>query len=339
MSAQPQPQPLSRVTRSGVTESTHYGSLVVVRNEEPIFSIGNINGTVYARSTAKAFQVLPLLERRLDKHFDFTDEELSVMLSSHNGSPYHTALVARILERTGLTVDDLGCGATHPVSRVAHEALIAQRHECSPLHNDCSGKHVALLLVARELGIELPTYLDARNALHEEIRQTLGELAGVDPATMRAGVDGCSAPAFALPLVGIAKAYEKIANPSALGKERQRACERMVRAAGNNPLAYAGEGRLCTELLRALPTKVFPKNGAEAVYAVGIPGKNIGIAIKVADGSERGYFPVVVAVLRQLGLLGQLHGALERFARPPVLSNKNAVVGHVENSVAFDALS
>jgi L-asparaginase II len=48
---------------------------------------------------------------------------------------------------------------------------------------------------------------------------------------------------------------------------------------------------------------LFPKVGGEAIYAVGIRGKDRALVAKVDDGATRGLYPLVVALLGRLGLL------------------------------------
>src|SRR5262249_18563102 len=100
--------------------------------------------------------------------------------------------------------------------------------------------------------------------------------------------------------------------------------------------------RLCTALLRALPGRILPKNGAEGVYALALlpdarrprcPG-GVGIAIKVEDGSERGYQPVLLDLLLQLGALEPpLPPALAAFHLQPVLNPLGERVGEARCAV------
>ncbi len=100
----------------------------------------------------------------------------------------------------------------------------------------------------------------------------------------------------------------------------------------------AGTGRFTTDLMRTFGgSSLVAKEGAEGVYAVGVPaapraaGKALGIAVKIADGAERGRDAVTVETLRALGLArGARLGRLRRLAFRPVLNVRGDVVGGLE---------
>ena len=61
----------------------------------------------------------------------------------------------------------------------------------------------------------------------------------------------------------------------------------LVQAMTTFPELVAGEGRACTELMRAMNGRVALKTGAEAVYIAIIPELKLGVAVKIADGATR----------------------------------------------------
>ena len=67
-----------------------------------------------------------------------------------------------------------------------------------------------------------------------------------------------------------------------------------------NPEYVAGSERMCTDLMRVARGRIFAKVGAEGVYCAGVPGAELGIALKVEDGSARAVAPAILAILRQL---------------------------------------
>jgi len=165
------------------------------------------------------------------------------------------------------------------------------------------------------------------------VKQTVAAMAGLEPEQLEVGLDGCGAPSFCLPLSGIANAFARLTNPNGLDAVRARACRSLFDAVTQEPVLLAGEGRLCTALVRALPGQVYPKNGAEGIYAFGLAGRNLGLAIKVADGNKRGYLPVVVDALRSLGLFDQVPDGLRAFHRVPVWNTRERQTGEVTCAV------
>jgi L-asparaginase II len=57
--------------------------------------------------------------------------------------------------------------------------------------------------------------------------------------------------------------------------------------------------RICTDIARVTKGRLFPKIGGEAVYAIGVRGADRALAIKVDDGSYRGFHALIVDLLRR----------------------------------------
>ncbi|MCK4632698.1 MAG: asparaginase [candidate division Zixibacteria bacterium] len=69
----------------------------------------------------------------------------------------------------------------------------------------------------------------------------------------------------------------------------------------------------------------------EAIEGIGFSDPPLGIAVKVHDGNFRVVGPIVVEVLKQLGIVGNTSGFsyLQRYERPEVLNARKIVTGHV----------
>ena len=308
LTAQPSnhPTPLVEVTRSGCVESIHYGAVAVVDAQGRLVAhAGDPDLTTYLRSTAKPFQLLPLVESGGADHFGFTDEELAVMAASHSGEPRHVETVQGILDKIGLSEDALECGAHWPLSEASSRALRESGREPTPIANNCSGKHASMLAQAVHRGLSTHGYLDPQHPVQITIRGTLAEMCGLNPDAIGIGVDGCSAPSFALSLRACATAFARLADPSALPQPRQRAVNRIVSAMITFPEMVGGEGRLDTNLMRATGGRVLSKGGAEGYQGIAILKGKLGVALKIVDGNgQRGCGPVAIEALRQLDVLG-----------------------------------
>ena len=126
------------------------------------------------------------------------------------------------------------------------------------------------------------------------------------------GIDGCSAPNFATSVHGLARAMARFAAAREDGSARERAMHSLTRAMATYPEMVAGEGRACTELMRAMGGKVAIKTGAEAVFVAIIPELKRGIALKVTDGGTRGSEGAIAALLVKLGVLDPDHPATRK---------------------------
>ena len=87
------------------------------------------------------------------------------------------------------------------------------------------------------------------------------------------------------------------ASADARGGARDRAMARLVAAMGAHPELVAGEGRACTDLMRATGGRAAVKTGAEAVFVGIVPGRRLGIALKIEDGGTRAAEAAITALL------------------------------------------
>jgi L-asparaginase II len=334
---------LATVSRSGRVESVHRGAVVVVHDGEPVLTLGAAHADVFARSAVKPLQALPFLERGLAERLHLPPEEIAVMCASHDGTTAHVAAVRSLLARGGLAEDQLGCGPHAPFDKGTRRELLQRGERPLKVHNNCSGKHTGFLHLARALGDDPADYLDPKSQAQQNVHAAVAAMAGL-PAPLATGLDGCGAPTFVLPLVALARAFSRLANPAGESAVRAAACRTILDAVGRAPELLAGKERFCTALVRTFAGRCFAKNGAEGVYAVALapdprrrrfPG-SLGIAVKVDDGADRGYQPVVVDLLRWLGAFDAgVPESLARFHRLPIENTQKKPVGAVECAVEW----
>jgi L-asparaginase II len=291
----PEDAPLVAVTRGALLESIHRGRLAVCDPEGNILeAAGDPEAYIYARSSAKPFQALPLVLSGAAEAFGLTERELAVACASHNAEEPHLAAVRSILEKAGLTEDDLRSGAHLPLYEPEAEKLIRSGEVPRPIHSNCSGKHSGMLAVCVHEGYETATYRDPSHRLQ---RRILGLILREDEVLV-AG-DNCGVPAFALPLRSFATGLARVATGKALPDELADAALRIRDAMREHPFMVAGTGRFDTELMDS--TGLLVKGGAEAVLAVG-SREGWGLALKISDGSERAVRPAALAALGGMGI-------------------------------------
>ena len=323
---------LVEVTRGGRVESEHRGAIAVVdATGKLMVHVGDVQLISYLRSSAKPFQLLPLIESGAADRLGFTDAELAIIAGSHSGEPRHVAAVQSILNKVGLPDSALQCGIHAPFDLDAAKALRAAGSEPTVLHNNCSGKHAGMLAQAIDRGLSTTDYLDPQHPVQITIRQRLAALAELPIDQINVGVDGCSAPCFAMPLHASALAFAKLADA------KSGALQRVARVMMTYPEMVAGEGRLDTDLMRVVPQRVVSKGGAEGYHGLGVirsDGSAFGIAIKIGDGDgKRGGHPVVIEVLRQLGVLDEAAlTALQSYRAWPITNHRGLEVGEVQAS-------
>ena len=323
--------------RGGFVESAHSISAVVVNEEGDIlykhrdpYLVTNL------RSSAKPFQVIPLLQaiEEIRPGYDLTPEEIAVMTASHSGAEEHVAVVSGFLEKAGLPEELLQCGR-HPPFDKENQKLVGDNY--TELHNNCSGKHAAMLAICKLRGYPMEDYFRPDHPLQKLIIRTISLLCSYPEKEVGLGVDGCGVPVFYLPLYNMALGYARLSSDRELVGEGYRVSpeilQRVVQAMYLHPYLVAGKERLDTELMivanRDRPVMA-SKVGAEGLSALSLLEEHQGLVVKVEDGGGRAAGPAVLEVLAQMGVLdsGQLH-ALERHHKPEIKNRKEEVVGHL----------
>jgi L-asparaginase II len=326
---------LAKVVRGETVESIHRGHLVVVSGAgETLFSLGNPETVTFWRSSAKAFQAIPFLTSGAAETFGYTEQEIALACGSHSGEAIHVETAARMLEKIGLSEADLRCGEHLPFDEKCAEEMIREREKPTQLHNNCSGKHAAMLAFAKHAGADLETYELMENPVQQAILDCVAEFTDVPRDEIKIGIDGCAAPNFAVPIKAMALSFARLVHPpKTFDDETREACRRVVSATISCPEMIGGSNRLDTMIIRASRGNIVSKIGAEGVYSAGVlPSprwkKGLGIAFKVEDGDDkRARAVVIIELLRQLEILDA--EVLREFS-PLAIKNRRAdTVGKV----------
>lgn len=326
---------LAKVIRGETLESIHRGHLIIVDGEGNVVkSIGNPETVAFFRSSAKAFQAIPFIASGAAERFVFLESEIALAVASHSGEKFHTELAAKMLKKIGLSEADLRCGAHLPFHEETAEEMIRALEKPTQIHNNCSGKHAAMLAFAKHIGADIETYEHLENPVQQAILECVAEFTEVTKDEIEIGVDGCAAPNFALPLSAMAKSFAKLVfPPKSLNVETREAVRRIVSAMMNYPELIGGTKRLDTVIMQAAHGKIISKVGAEGVYVAGVlPSKRwktgLGIAFKIEDGEDKRARPVLaVELLRQLGILSESN--LTDISPMAILNRRGDSVGKV----------
>lgn len=302
--------PMVEVWRGGRVESLHRGHAVICDASGAVVEAwGDPEAVIFPRSSCKMMQALPLVESGAADAAGLTEAHLALSCASHSGAHIHTGMVERWLADLGLGEANLRCGAHMPSDPEAARELTCSGAEPCQIHNNCSGKHSGFLTVVKHLGLG-PEYVDPAHPLQLAVREAFEEATGEESPGY--GIDGCSAPNFATTVTGFARALARYAAARETGGVRERAMHRLTRAMAAHPELVAGEGRACTELMRAMGGRVAIKTGAEAVFAAILPEQGLGIALKIVDGTTRASEAAICALLVRAGVLEAEHPATRR---------------------------
>ncbi len=309
----PEHQPLVSVSRGGVIESVHYGSLTVITADgSQITRIGDPGAPMYARSSLKPLQALAMV------HAGFTgiEEQVALACASHSGEQFHLDTALSVLHAHGLTETHLRNTPDLPIGVHAHPAAIKAGNEKSSLQQNCSGKHAAMLATCVINGWSLEDYLDPQHPLQRQIRTTIEEVCG--EAASNVTIDGCGAPLFYLSLDAMVRGFAHIATTAQNAPDSAEAV--VYTAMSSRPELVGGTDRDVTDMMRAFPGLI-TKDGAEAVQ-VGAFADGRAFALKISDGGARGR---TAATLRALELLGHTDKELTEKHWPTVLGHGEPV--------------
>jgi L-asparaginase II len=179
-------------------------------------------------------------------------------------------------------------------------------------------------------------YLAAGLPVQQAIRAAVAAFTDVAETDLVAGIDGCSAPNYAVALSRLALAYARLTAPAphaVYGRSPQALADAMIA----HPEMVSGARRSDLALMQAGRGDWVTKIGAEGVQAIGVKSQGIGIAIKVADGQKRGLYPTIVAVLDQLGVLDpRAREQLAPWGHPALTNYRGIHTGDVRAVVVLD---
>jgi L-asparaginase II len=315
-------------TRGGQAESHHRVHAAVVDDHDVLVAgARDACAVTFWRSCAKPFQVMPLVEANDLDELGWGDEELALACGSHGGEPEHVALAESMLRDIGLEEGDLACGPHEPLSPRGAKLARESGARLTRLHNNCSGKHAAMLARAHTAGWDTNGYERHDHPVQQAALETVARWARVPATRIGVAVDGCGVPVFGLPLDSMARSYSRLAVAARRGDEVPR---RIVNAMRLHPFLVGGSDRFDSVLMEETDGRILAKVGAEGVHSLAVVDAGIGVALKVEDGAQRAQFPAVLRVLQCLGALPEsLPPRLAEFLRRPVRNTRGAVVGEI----------
>jgi L-asparaginase II len=316
------------VSRGAIVESHHrVHAAVVDASGRLIASARDANLTTHWRSCAKPFQVMPLLSSGGFDRIGWGDDQLALACASHGGEPEHVAIAEAMLASIGMEQGDLACGPHEPLAQRGQKLLRESGGRPTRLHNNCSGKHAAMLARTRTAGWSSFGYERHEHPVQQSCLQEVSRWSGVPVGDIGLAVDGCGVPDFVFGLQAMAHAYARLADASRRSAEIP---SRIVHAMQTRPFLVGGSDRFDSALIEATEGRVISKTGAAGVHSVAIIDDGIGIAVKVEDGAQRAQFPAVISVLQRFGALPRdLPPRLAEYLHRPLRNTRGEIVGEV----------
>ncbi|MDE0347826.1 MAG: asparaginase [Boseongicola sp.] len=305
------PVPMVEILRGDFMESRHEGHAAIATADGRIVEAwGDPGMVILPRSSAKMLQALPLLESGAGT--DLSTEQLALACASHSGERHQVFLVCQWLADLGLDDNALLCGPQAPRDREHCLWMDRVGKKVTRVYNNCSGKHAGFLTLARRLDAGLD-YVDPDHPVQRSVRLAIEETC--DEESPGFGIDGCSAPNYAVSIAGLARAMARFAAAGGGGSIRDVAMKRIVDAMIAHPDLVSGHGRACAALMESANEPLAVKTGAEGVYVAILPKRKLGIALKIADGATRASEVAMAVLLARFGAIDENHPLLNRDIR------------------------
>ncbi len=251
---------------------------------------------LYLRSSLKPFQLLPLVSQGGFDKFGLEDSLLALFSSSHSGEEMHTKPLLKILKEQDIREDDLYCNPHWPLNDEFSRELSSQGKVPTKIHNNCSGKHVAMLLMCKYFEFDYEQYWSEDHPLQILLVDYLSDLFQYKLTNI--ATDGCGAPIPYVDSRSVVKSADKLLKEDS---EAAVAWKRIISSMKDNPYLVAGTGRFDSLLMDRSNNKITAKVGAEGV--IFIHSDKDTIIMKSLDGSRRGADLLSLYFAREKGLI------------------------------------
>lgn len=331
--------------RGAAIENRHLAHIAVVdAGGRLLYGFGDPERVTLARSAAKPAQAAAIVETGALEHFGFDEADLALMCASHSSEQRHIERTRNMLARLHADESALRCGPHPSLSDAVQRDWIRHDFVPTPACSNCSGKHVGMLAGAMLLGGDAADYHEAGHPMQQRVRRTVAALCELPPEQVLWGIDGCNLPTPAFALDRLARLYAGLADAAdaadaAPGSTSGSTLARIYHAMTRHPELVAGEGRYCTELMRAYEGALVGKLGADGCYGIGVRASArtrelgadgaLGLAVKIEDGRVDMLYMIVSEVLARLGLGSQVQRErLAAFHEPPLRNTRGVEVGH-----------
>jgi len=270
-----------------------------------IFSTNNENDYVFPRSSIKIFQAIPFAFSNAINYFNLSSKQVALSCSSHCGENFHIQELKNWLKKTQLKTTNLQCGIHNPLDKKSSKKLLLSG--CNPyqLHNNCAGKHLAMLSSCIINNYPITDYVNYEHPHQKNIRTVFCQFAESKIVKKSYGIDGCSAPQYAFKIKDLGKILHNLIKSFNSKFEYTEHIQIIINSILKNPLYIGGTNNLDSNLIKISNKKIFCKGGAEGMFLFLHLQKGIFGILKVIDGNERALSSVIYNLCKKFKLLSK----------------------------------
>ena len=292
--------------RGNILESVHeikcyIGSI----NDGIIFSTNNQEDFIFPRSSIKIFQAIPFVSTNAKTFFKLNSKQIALSCSSHSGEVFHINELKNWLSKTNLEISTLKCGVHNPLDKTSTEKLFLSGNKPFQLHNNCAGKHLAMLSSCIINKYSIKNYVDFDHPHQKKIRSVFSKFTENKIMKKDYGIDGCSAPQYGFKIKNLGKALQNLYKSYKGKYEYAKDVKMMINSIIANPMFIGGNNNLDSNLIKISNKKIFCKGGAEGVFLFLHLKKGIFGILKVVDGNERALPSAVYNLCKKFNILNQ----------------------------------
>ena len=254
------------IQRGNFTESIHEAKCLIKDSKYNILlSTGNNQDLVYPRSAIKIFQAVPFIISKAHKKLGLSKKKIAISCASHCGEPQHLAILSSWINKIKLPIESLKCGIHNPINIISSNNLLLGGNLPTQLHNNCAGKHLAMISGCIANKISFKNYINYNHPYQKLIRDSLEYFMGSSIQKKCVGIDGCGAPQFALTINSLADSMINLVKEKNNKNNFSDSINTLLNAINKFPELIGGKNRFDSELIKYTKGKIFCKMGAEGV--------------------------------------------------------------------------
>jgi L-asparaginase II len=318
---------LVEMARGGFVESFHRGIVVETSAEGELrFALGDHQRLIYPRSLIKPLHAIPLITSGAAARFGLGREEVALAASSHLARVEQLVLLKRWINRVGLREDQLECGTHRPFDGAVADALVVAGERPSEIHNNNSGRHLAILTIAKHCGYPLANYREFQHPVQSLIREAVHKFLNWNYSAESCVTDECGLPTQAISISLLCEGLARMCEQPGTCADGIASGRMVLNSMAALPELVTGSGKISTMLCQATDGQVIVKGGSEGGFAAIVPGAAVALVLKIDDGAHRAAEVVLLEILWRRGLINKsaylcvkakFDGALRNYRRDP----------------------